>query len=113
LAGFSESSWHIFSCVILPPSTPYVYNRVPLVSTPGIPPGILVKSSLPRAFCSVVKLQWSVETVWMVPSARAFHKHCESSFFLRGGAHTYLAASMPGREYRLSSIRRYCGQVSA
>ena len=29
----------------------------PWVATPGIPPGILVKSSRPKAFCVSVKLQ--------------------------------------------------------
>ena len=44
---------------------------MPRVSTPGRPPGIFVKSPFPASFCVSVKLQWSVETVWIVPSASA------------------------------------------
>ena len=45
-----------------------------------------MKSPLPASFCCRVKLQWSVETVWMVPLASAFQRTYWSSFFSMGGA---------------------------
>ena len=56
-----------------PAATPVVYTTSPRVSTPGRPPGMVVKSPCPASFCCVVKEQWSVETVFTRPSFRPAH----------------------------------------
>ncbi len=53
----SERRAHILSFVIRPFTTPSEKITSPLVSTPGIPPGIFRKSSFPKPFCSRVKEQ--------------------------------------------------------
>ena len=81
------------AAVIRPAATPAEYSSSPRCSTPGRPPGILVKSYCPARFWAVVKEQWSVATVSISPSRRAAHRASWSSCRRRGGAQTYLAAS--------------------
>ena len=93
--------------------TPKVYTSSPRVSTPGRPPGMVVKSSRPASFCAVVKLQWSVDTVCTSPRRMACHSALRSAALRMGGAQTYLAAcSQSSLSYTLSSSTRYWGHVS-
>lgn len=72
-----------------------------------------MKSPRPASFCSRVKLQWSVDTVWISPLRRAVQRACWSRSFRMGGAQTYRAAmEYSGASYTLSSSTRYWGQVS-
>ncbi len=69
-------------------ATPKEYTSSPRASTPGRPPGILVKSPRPASFCARVKAQWSVETVWISPLRSPAHRARQSSDLRMGGAHT-------------------------
>ena len=59
-----------------------------------------------RAKISRYQLQWSVDTVWISPSARACHSRASSAGLRRGGAQTYRAPAKSGWLYRLSSSSR-------
>ena len=96
-----------------PAATPKVYTRAGRCSTPGMPPGMAEKSSLPSSLVGwKLKEQWSVPMVSISPFSTPCHRAARSSPARRGGAQTYLAPWKPGREY-FSSVRvRYWGQVS-
>ncbi len=80
-----------------PPRTPASKRRDIRVSMPGAPPGIFVKSSLPRDFWSLIrKGQWSVATVCNSPAARARQSRSWAWRSRSGGLITYFAPSKPG-----------------
>jgi hypothetical protein len=79
------------SGVTLPPFTPSSQITAMRSSMPPQPFGIFVKSFFPIAFCSALKVQWSVAVVCRCPaSPRQSAAWC--SFERKGGLITWAAA---------------------
>lgn len=67
LAAFVEVTATNLQGSIFPATTPFSHTMDIRSSTPFTPFGILVKSSLPRAFCAAVNVQLSVAVICKSP----------------------------------------------